>query len=405
MLTFSWTFEGRKDFIFLKIKSRVMIYELRMKYLASSVMLLLGCNVNNRNTELITGTDSSSSSMPLPSREKAPQENKGNVNWQRLVMHQFLNSNGEVMAEMPLPADWQRSEGNTKGQPSFTGPHGLKVTDYSLRNFMYTNDPRMQQVYFQSGQQLRSMPGIEQLIAQDIVPQANSMDLHFVRYYQLEDVSRTEKWYSDQLYKAVPSQSEVGSIGTDWTTSSGDPYFLIVHLNVSTTAELQLWSYWCTTLEAEKEYFPLAKKQLLFGLANTHYPLEPIMTYNRSEAEKAGQSWAAFNQRMAQNQAAFEANQRAHVNRTNAINDATMQGWNDRNASSDRQQAQTIDGIYERTNVVDPSTGQRYKVSAGNNQYWMNNNGEYIGVNRPDYDPNLDENMNDLKWQQLNEVK
>lgn len=108
---------------------------------------------------------------------------------------------------------------------------------------------------------------------------------------------------------------------------------------------------------------------------------------------------------MAQNQANFEASQRAHVNRTNAINDAIMSGWQQRNAASDKQQEQFLDVINERTNVVDASTGQKYKVSSGSNQYWMNSNGEYIGTQHHDYNPNLDDNMNNQKWQELQEVK
>ena len=64
-----------------------------------------------------------------------------------------------------------------------------------------------------------------------------------------------------------------------------------------------------------------------------------------------------------------------------------------------------IDTINEKTNVVDPTSGQRYKVDSGSNQYWMNSNGEYIGTEKPGYDPNLDDNMNEVKWQELNEVK
>lgn len=76
---------------------------------------------------------------------------------------------------------------------------------------------------------------------------------------------------------------------------------------------MQQWYYWTSGLEANADYFETAKKQLLFALANTRYNLEPIMTFNGEEAQRVGQSWAAHNQRMAQNQANFEAQQRAFV--------------------------------------------------------------------------------------------
>ncbi len=168
---------------------------------------------------------------------------------------------------------------------------------------------------------------------------------------------------------------------------------------------MQGWYYMCNGLEAEPAHFEKAKKQFIFALSNTRYNLEPIMEYNQQEAQRVGQSWAAHNQRMAQNQANFEASQRAFVNRSNAINDAIMSGWRERNAASDKSHEQFIDVINERENVVDPNSGQKYKVASGSNQYWMNSNGEYIGSNLQGYDPNLDKNMDPQKWQELKKAK
>jgi len=214
-----------------------------------------------------------------------------------------------------------------------------------------------------------------------------------------------DKWYSDQLYKAMPSRSDVVAIGIDWKSNEGTPYFLLVHLNVSTSESMQNWYYMVSGLEADPAHFETAKKQYIFGLSNMRYNLEPIMAYNQQEAQRVGQSWAEHNRRMAQNQANFEASQRAFVNKSNAINDAIMSGWRERNAASDKQQEQIIDGIYERTNVQNTETGQKYKVEAGANQYWMNRNGEYISTQLHDYNPNLDKNMNNVKWQELKQIK
>jgi hypothetical protein len=376
----------------------------QLTFIAVIVISIAGCNNKQHGSASGQLNDSSAVANPV-NGQNADGEKQLKGNWEKLNVHQFRDGSGNVISEIPLPAAWKRNTNHKKGEPTFIGPHGLKVTDYSGQNFMYVTDQRLQQSYYQSGQQMRAMPGIEQLIQQDIVPQCAANGLEFVRYYEIPEVTKTDKWYNDQLYKAVPGNTEIAAIGTDWKTASGDPYFLLIHLTVSTTAQMQLWNYWCTGLEAEKTFFPLAKKQLLFGLANTYYPLEPIMAYNQREAEKAGQSWAAHNQRMAQNQARFESSQRAFVNRSNAINDAIMSGWRERNAASDKQQEQFIDAINERTNVVDPNTGKQYKVSSGSNQYWMNSNGEYIGTDHVDYNPNLDENMNNEKWQELNQVK
>lgn len=325
--------------------------------------------------------------------------------WEKLEMKEFRDANGAVMAMVPLPSAWVINGQAGEGRPTITGPNGVKVIDFPAQSFMDNYNPALQRAFSESGQRLRSMPGVDALIQQDIVPWLAGNGLQYVNHYEIPEISKMDKWYSDQSYKAMPSRSDVVAIGSEWQTNEGKPYFLLIHLNVSTSDAMQTWYYRCTGLEAEPAHFEKAKKQLVFALGNARYNLAPIMAYNREEAQRVGQSWAAHNQRMAQNQRNFEASQRAHVNRTNAINDAIMSGWRERNAASDRNQEQFVDAIREETNVVDPSTGQGYKVADGANQYWMNSNGEYIGTESPGYNPNLDENMNEVRWQELKKVK
>ena len=268
---------------------------------------------------------------------------------------------------------------------------------------MINYNQSLQYSYSQTAQ--REFPGIETVIQEDFVPVGAKNGLTYIKSYELPEVSKMDKWYSDQLFKALPSNSDVKAYGTEWKYSNGNPYFLVIHVNVSTSQAMQNWYYMSSGLDAEPDYFEKAKKQYIFSLANIRYNIEPIIAYNKAESERCGQSWAAFNKKMAANQAAFEANQIAHVNKSNAINDAIMSNWKSNNAASDRQQERTIDGIYERTNVQNTETGKTYKVQEGANQYWMNSNGEYIGTKLQDYNPNLDDNMNEQKWQELKKIK
>lgn len=321
--------------------------------------------------------------------------------WEKLVMHPFRDAQGTVIVEMPFPSTWKVSRAEKAGEPTIIGPHGIKIIDFPGQSFLHTSNPQMQQIYQQSGQRLRAMPGAEQIVRQDLAPWCAKQGLSFVREYEVPEVSKIDKWYNDQLYKVMPSEMLVSAIGTEWQHTDGQPYFILMHLVASTGGDLQTWYYSCTGLQAEKAHFEAAKKQLIFGLANAHYNPRPIMAYNQREVEKAGKSWAAHRQRMADNQAAFEASQRAFVNRSSAINDALMSGWRERNAAGDKAQERFIDTITERSNVIDPSTGTRYKVESGSNQYWMNRDGKYIGTDNPNYDPNLDKTLNEQSWQQL----
>ena len=380
--------------------SLIKLLMMRLKILLP-ILALAACNQHS-------GNSSSQNSLANNTNSKEYKENStpsNQQNWQKLKTFAFRDQSGNTVAEMPFPETWQIHTKHAQGEPSITGPNKISIVDYPLQNFMYVTDPQLQQSYYQAGQPMRPMPGVEQLIQQDIVPWCMRNGYSFVKHYEVPEITKADKWYNDQLYKAVPCQNEVMAIGTEWKKDDGTPYFLLMHLMVSTSAQMQNWSYWLSGLTAETTHFESAKKQLIFSLANVRYALEPIAAYNQREAQKAGQSWAAHNQRMAQNQAAFEAQQRAFVNKSNAINDAIMNGWRERNASSDRQHEQFVDAITEKTKVTNTATGQTYKVQSGYNQYWMNNNGEYISTNQYDYNPNLDDAMNNQQWEELKETK
>ncbi|MBK6838290.1 MAG: hypothetical protein IPG90_08430 [Bacteroidetes bacterium] len=218
-------------------------------YFAALTILLGSCASNSTNQD---GNISDSTAENKQSTSESVNK-KSSGFWEPLVWNEYKDNNGTVIAAMPFPASWKIAARPAKGEPSISGPNGVRVTDFPLQSFMYTNDPQMQQVYYQSGQQLRAMPGIEQLIQQDIVPWAANRGLQYVRHYEVPEVSKVDKWYNDQLYKAVPGQSEIMAIGSRMKSSDGSPYFLLIHLNVSATAQLMNWYYYCTGLEAEKQ--------------------------------------------------------------------------------------------------------------------------------------------------------
>ncbi|HRG90880.1 MAG TPA: hypothetical protein PLW44_17785, partial [Chitinophagales bacterium] len=167
-----------------------------------AAFITTSCNSNNATTGT-TAETATAEQQPGGNNHTQPAENKTNHGeWQKLVPYAFKDAQGQVAAVMPFPADWKVMPGSGNGAPSITGPHGLKVTDYPAQSFMYVHDPNMQQMYYQSGQRLRAMPGIEQLIQQDLVPWANNRGLQFVKHYEIPEVSKIDKWYSDQLYKA-----------------------------------------------------------------------------------------------------------------------------------------------------------------------------------------------------------
>jgi hypothetical protein len=323
-----------------------------------------------------------------------------------IKMHPFHDpQSGLVSVTMPLPKEWNVLRQHAPGEPSITGPNGLKIYEFPPQSFLYTNDPQMQQMYAQSGQRLRPMPDFDTLIQQDVVPWAAQQGLKLLRTFSVPEVQRIDQWYQQQLFQSVPSQKQQAAIGSDWASADGDQFFLLMHIGQSSGAGLQTWYYYSNGLQAAASHYPTAKKQLIYALANAQYNPAQIQAYNQREAQKSGQSWAAHNQRMRSNQASFEASQRAIVGANNAVNDSIMQGWRDRNAMTDRGQERYVDAISERSTMVNPSSGQAWEVDAGSNNYWMNSNGEYFGTEEYNYDPNTDPGMYDQDWQQLEEAQ
>lgn len=349
-------------------------------------------SANSEETIAITEENGSSGNA------NGERNSKGNY-WQKMVMLDVRDNNGTIQYWQPLPANWKFHTHSSDGV-SLTGPNGIKVTDFPLQSFMvdYTGNGMY------SGMQMRAMPSIDDLIQQDLIPSASQRGLQYVRHYELPDVSRMNQWYADQLYSVGPTTKFNKAYGIDWKDAAGRDVFAILHVSSTKGQYSEMWNYRASLLEADPSAFAIAKKQYIFSLANMRYNLEPIMAYNQAEAQRIGQSWAAFNRRMAANQAAFEASQRAHINKTNAINDAIMSNWRSSNAASDKNQEQFIDYVYENQNVVNEETGQKYKVQQGYNQYWMNNDGEYIGTPSNTYNPNLDDNLNEQNWQRLKQT-
>lgn len=369
------------------------------------LLLLISCGAQTTDTliESPQNAVADTETTDEPKQETQPIEKPQSNNWEKLVMLEIRDQQGTVTSRMPFPQGWKMQKA-AAGQPSLVGPNGVQVINYPYKSFIYVNDPQMQQMYYQSGQTLRYWPGAEQWVQQDLVQPLGQEGWQLQRWYPVPEVARMDKWYNDQLYKAMPAQLDVLAIGSEWRDANGDRAFIISHIIVSTDQTMQTWYYFSSLLTADEDHFDRAVKQYIFSMANTRYELGPIMAYNQREAQKAGQSWAAFNQRMAQNQAAFERQQRNYVNNSNAINDAIMDGWKERNASSDRMQEKTVDGIWEQGNAVNSSTGDQYKTSNNYNHYWINSRGEYISTNQSNYDPNLDQDLNGSNWEQLQKV-
>ena len=316
----------------------------------------------------------------------------------KIVAHEMIDNKKQLMAVMPLPANWKLNNGG--GNTVVAGPNGINVYAMPMRSFIYSNDPYFQQSAAQTGNKMRQFVPIETLVQQELMPIAKKEGSRFVRQYSVPDIAATDKSFSDMLFKTGPMDQRYFATVTEWIDKNGNPYMIVLHQNGTFMDSMVTWSYYGHILEAPKSGYESAKKIFLAGLAGTKYNPRYVDAYNQQESQKAGASWAAHNNRMQQNQRNFDTWQQNHANKTAAINDASMAAHNSRSQASDRNHNRFLNYIKDENTVTQTGTGQKYQVESGANQYWMNSDGQYVKSNDPNYNPNRDPAYNTTEWQE-----
>ena len=307
--------------------------------------------------------------------------------------------NGIVMSRIPLPSSWQKQNG---GDYLYTGPNGIKIHGERGGSFIFSKDPQMTQMYQQSGMQVQLPKSIEQVINEGFMEYADKINRKLVRKYPMPQIAAWDKQFDDQLYKSMPSQKTFTVMGLEWRDPDGTSFLTILHHFVSYDQYGGYWGITYSVLEASEGAFDQAKTQYINGLLNQQINPQWLQAVNQKDMQIAQQSNAAHQQRMA-NIKSFGDQNTARFNDRMAAMDQNMASWRANQAASDRNQEQFVDYIYGNTNVSDPNTGQTYKVEAGANQYWMNNQGEYIKSDNSLYNPNLDQNINNQTWTEYEE--
>ena len=319
----------------------------------------------------------------------------------KIIMHTVMDTQRNMpMSQMPLPANWKILTPKSNEDPRIIGPGGIKIYNRLGGSYVFSQDPYMQQIYTQSGQQMRPPIDVQQIVEQDLKPQLNQRGLKFVRMYAQPEIAQRSQTYFSKLYKSMPSQEYFYSAGTDWDDDKGNSVFITVDQMISEGQGTVFWYYSLTILEAPHNNFEQAKKALVYGIANTQDNPAQIQAHNLSEQQKSNQSWSQHNARMKQNQQNFERQQAIHKSTSDAINRSINSTYENQNATSDRIQEKTINVIRDESTVTNPHDGEQYQVDAGANQYWINNDGEYIPSNDSNYNPNLDPE-NNREWQQV----
>lgn len=307
--------------------------------------------------------------------------------------------NGMVKSQIPLPSSWQKHD---QGDYTHTGPNGIKVHGERTAIYMFSKSAETNQIYQQSGMSIQFPKSIDQVINESFMDYANKINRKLVKKYPIPQIAALDKQFDNHRYSSMPSQKTFNAMGLEWRDPDGTSFLTVLHHFVSYDNYGGYWGVFYTVLESSEQAFEHAKRNYINGLINKQINPQWLQFINQKDMQIAQKSNADHQARMAGIKAIGDQGTANHNARMAAM-DQNMASWRANQAAGDRSHNQFIDNIHGNTTVTDPNTRNTYKVEAGSDQYWINNQGEYIKSDNSLYNPNMDNSINNQTWTEYDE--
>lgn len=308
---------------------------------------------------------------------------------------------GIPVGTMPIPSTWKKSN-NAKDGILFESNEGVKVYGERFKSHFYSSNQEQNYYAKQGGSIVQPPKNINRVIQEDFKPYAKSQGLRLVNQFPIPQLAQFDKRFDSYLFKGTPENKQFQCIATEWEDQNGGKSIGIIRYftNQYTALGGMDWGYTLNSMGAPKEHYEQAKKAFINSLINFQINPQWVQANNRHYSNLTQQSNAGHQQRMA----AINAQGQAIINNGktySSISDSNHESWKRRNGMTDAGHSNSINsGVWERSTVSNPNTGQRYQVEGQNSYYYGNNNNEYIGTDNALYNPNIDNSMNDQEWTQ-----
>ncbi|MFV0565154.1 MAG: hypothetical protein ACK5NB_04880 [Flavobacteriaceae bacterium] len=310
---------------------------------------------------------------------------------------------GMAYAIMPIPDSWQVVK-NLKENIIFQSNKGVKVYGEYFAQHFFSNNQQLNHLRQQSGFSIKPPKGANLVIMEDITPNAGKLGLHLVNQFPLPELNQTETQLNGLMFKSVPESKQFQCIATEWEDNKSNKHLCVLRYFIThyPTVNGVDWGYTINTMEAPKAEYEQAKKAYINAMVNLKINPEWLKANNSYYAQLSKQN--SINHQ--QNMYAINARGQAALNNGNtysSILDSNHESWKRRNALNDAGHSNSVNsGIWERTSISNPNSGQHYWVGGQNNYYWANNNNEYIGTDTPFYDPRANPDINHENWTPYN---
>jgi hypothetical protein len=307
---------------------------------------------------------------------------------------------GRVNCYLPLPASW-RLVNSGYGSQGFEGPNGIKVNMMPTETYYYNVDPYVAQA---SGKSVANPIPLETIFQQNIVPSIQQQGGRLLKQYALPKIAARNY----QLLQQVSSRSRITDytvMASDWQQPNGYKSLILITQGMMQSQGGSSWWISLTEVEAPAGSFEQAKEAFLFAQSNWQPDQQTAMAHmsdlrriDRESEARMASSRAAHNAKMRTNEAAFQETQRIHTSTSNDISDMSMQGYWSRSEMQDRMRNKEVNMIREENTMTNPWDNRSLQVQSGYQTYYINSQGDIIGSNDANFNPNVNSNYNHTEW-------
>jgi hypothetical protein len=299
----------------------------------------------------------------------------------------LYSSDGRLVAQIPLPAGWQVAGPVGSDQVFMTGPGGVKVSGSSSRQFFYSNDPSMMQLFQSQNKQVSPFIPLQQILDTHIKPQIQSQGGKLLKNYHHPELERRQTHVFQNIMSVYGVQhAQAFIMVTEWASPDGKSKSLIMLIQrfVQSNAVNSHWSLAMDELEAPAHLFDQAKETFLRAMVNLHYDLEADRA-TAKQAKRQSDASIARNERMYQYKSPLVAPQQSGS--SPSVLDISMEGYKKRNGMIDQGHQNTINGIREENTVSNPYSGQSMQVQQGYKRTFVDPYGNYYQTDDPFFNP------------------
>ncbi len=321
--------------------------------------------------------------------------------------------NGMVKTQFPFPNGWRFAGKNTNNL-FMVGPNNIEVYSGFVGHFVYSDDPFAVESARRAGGNVAPPVKLEEFARQQHSQYLSQQGFSLITTYPLPKVNHVYELVSAGMPQGL-SQRRSYSLGAEWERQDGTRVFSILVQNLTQNGVLTVWGVQYSDMYSSSKDFERAKADFRYAVENQEInPQYQIFKNNEllTNLRRNAQKWAT---RTAQAQA-------AHLSRMNAILargkssssiakinsdilDINHAGYLKRDSMVSAGQAKTIDMVGETSIIANPTTGEHYRVKAGANHYWVNNEGKFFNTENPLIDPRADINISHQQWEKYKVVR